>query len=130
MNLKKFKSKVSEVDQIIPKNKWFEIPIKNEHWRFFEYQGLYAIYNKNKIIYFGLSSNINSRLKSHTCANGKFKGQENISKIKIKISLLDWRLLEHIERRFILRLKPKYNKRFFSRHYLKMERKGRRPSSG
>jgi len=44
MNLKQFKSRVSEIDQIIPKNKWFEIPIEDGYWRFFEYQGLYAIY--------------------------------------------------------------------------------------
>lgn len=130
MNLKQFKSRVSEIDQIIPKNKWFEIPIEDGYWRFFEYQGLYAIYEKNKIIYIGLSSNINLRLRSHTRIDRKFKGQKNISKIKIKISLLDWRLLEYIERRFILRLKPKYNKQFVSRYYLKLEREGRRPSSG
>ena len=120
MNLIKFKSKVIEIDKIIPRNKWIEIPIENKYWSFFEHQGLYAIYNKGKIIYIGISSNINSRLKEHTSYNGKFKGREDIQKIKIKIISLNWALSEYIEKRFILRLKPKYNKQIISKNILKI----------
>lgn len=123
MNLKKFKLKVAEIDKIIPQNKWIEIPVENNYWRFFEYQGLYAFYNKKEIVYIGISSDINSRLKSHTSYNGKFKGEENISKIKIKISSLDWPLLEHIEKRLILRLKPKCNKFIVSKNILEINKR-------
>ena len=119
MNLTEFKLKLNEIDKSIPKNKWIEIPVENKYWCFFEYQGLYAIYNKSKIIYIGVSSNINLRLKSHKDYNGKFKGKEKISKIKIKISSLSWRSLEYIEKCLILKLKPKYNKQIISKNTLK-----------
>lgn len=119
MNLKKFKSRLIRIDKIIPRNKWFEIPIENKYWAFFGYQGLYAFFKNNKIIYIGVSSDINLRLKAHISCIGKFKEQKKFSKIKIKISLLDRASLEQIENRLILRLKPKYNNQIIS------EKKGR-----
>lgn len=122
MNLTKFRSKVAEIDKIIPRNRWIEIPIENNFWCFFEHKGLYAIYNKSEIIYIGITSNINSRLKEHISYEGKFRDQEKIFKIKIKISSLKQPLLEHIEKRFISRLKPKYNKQVISRRILEINR--------
>ena len=123
MNLTEFKSEVAKIDKIISRNKWIEIPIENKYWCFFEHRGLYAIYNREKIIYVGVSSNINLRLKDHASYNGRFKGKEYISKIKIKISSLNMLLLEYIEKRFILRLKPKYNKQTILKRTLEINHK-------
>ena len=117
MDLKKFKSKISEIDKLIPRNKWIEIPVENYYWRFFEFPGLYAFYDKGKIVYIGSSSDINSRLKLHIF-HGKFKDQRDFSKIKIKIISIDRPLLEYVEKRFIIKLRPKYNKQNFSKHIL------------
>ncbi|MCK4759015.1 MAG: GIY-YIG nuclease family protein [Candidatus Aminicenantes bacterium] len=118
MNLKKFKLKVSGIDKIIPRNKWIEIPVENYYWRFFEFQGLYAFYDKDKIIYIGSSSDISSRLKWHIF-HGKFKELGDFSKIKIKITSINQSLLEHIEKGFIIKLRPKYNKQNFSKYVLR-----------
>ena len=118
MNLKKLKSKASEIDKIIPRNKWIEIPIENYYWRFFEFRGLYAFYDHDKVIYIGSSSNIHSRLKLHMFY-GKFKDQRDFSKIKIKITSMNQSLLEHIEKGFIIKLRPKYNKQNFSKNILR-----------
>lgn len=118
MDLKKFKSKAAEINKLIPLNKWIEIPIENYYWRFFEFQGLYAFYDKDKVIYIGSSSDINSRLKWHIF-HGKFKELGDFSKIKIKITSMDQSLLEHIEKGFIIKLRPKYNKQNFSKYILR-----------
>ena len=122
MNLKELKSKAAEIDNIIPRNRWIEIPTDKKYWKYFEFKGLYAIYNKNKIIYIGLSTNIYLRLKSHIHWNGEFRGEENVTKIKIKISPLKTFLLEHIETTLISKLHPKHNKRIVPKNILAIQR--------
>lgn len=118
MNLNKFKNKVSEIDKIIPKNRWFEIPIEYKYFRYFKYPGLYALFNRKKIIYIGISSDIGRRVESHI-ENKAFK---NIHKIKIKASSLEKSFIEYIEKRLIQRLKPICNKQIISKITLKCVR--------
>ena len=122
MNLKELELKAAEVDKIIPRNRWIEIPLEEKYWKYFEFQGLYAIYNKRKIIYIGVSADICARLKSHIHWNGEFRGEENVTKIKVKFSSLNRYILEHIEKNFISRLRPKYNKSIVQKNILRINR--------
>lgn len=124
MNLEKIKSKIIEIENSIPRNRWIEIPIDEKFWKYFDYRGLYAIYSKEKIIYIGISSSIYSRLNSHMFSdNNKFRNKEKISKIKIKIKSdpEDSFLLQYLEKRLIDKLRPKYNKQIVSKYILKYD---------
>ena len=119
MNLIEFKSKHAELEKLIPRNRWIEIPIEDKYLYSFQYQGLYAVYTKYGLVYIGYSINLGSRLLSHISYYNNFKDDEPISKIKIKISSLKLPFLQHLEKKYIFRLRPKYNKFIVSEVILK-----------
>jgi len=50
MDLKKFKRKVAEIDEkiveidkMVPKDMWIELPSHSQYWHYFDYFGLYMI---------------------------------------------------------------------------------------
>lgn len=131
MDLKKFKRKVAEIDEkiveidkMVPKDMWIELPSHSQYWRYFDYFGLYMIFGKDEILYIGISTNIYSRLKAHII-DDRFRGNEKVHKIKIKISSSQQDLyksdsfLEYLEKRLIFKLRPKYNKQIISKDLLR-----------
>ena len=67
-----------EIDSVIPKERWIEMPTDIKEWRHFGSRGLYALYTEGGLAYIGVSHDLKSRIRQHLR-----RSDIKITKIKI-----------------------------------------------
>jgi len=102
------------INEYYPINKVAQMP-SNPFWHSFlsGRSGIYILFNKENIIYIGLSNDLGSRLDAHF--HSPKYGKEIRSVGIIRMNYEDWFVCATIEASLINKLNPCYNK---SNHYL------------